>query len=359
MLRRTFLTGAGVSAGLAVTGCQREEQAEGQLFGRAVAQAPPRTPWDAQWQNFKSNLDQTRSIQLDYFTRGELGDEERMLHDLRRGRAHVGGMSLQGLSSSIPELAIAMAPYLFSSFEEVDYVYDNYLYDIVNELAEAQNLYIIQWVEVGWTHLYADRPLTHPDMAAGLRMRTSPNAAARFFAESAGMDAIPLGITDVVPALQTGLIEGGLSSLVFHFFTTMDIAPDFTLTRHSFDTGAIVLNKAWYESASAEQRAALDTGWGSSAVARAGVRGLTTALEGAMRAGVMRDRDGAVIRELRTLSGAPVRVFDLTVDERAAWQQVTANVLDQLVSTIGGRARDMADAIERGKAGFARQRAPL
>ena len=357
MLRRDFLTAASLTGAFAVSGCQRDTSADSELYGRAVAQAPPRTPWDAQWSNFANNMAQTPSVRLDYFTKGELGDEERFLHDLRRGRVHIGGLSLQGLSSSIPELTIAMAPYLFDSYEQVDFVYDNYLYEITNELAEAQNLYITQWVEVGWTHLYADRALTHPDLAAGLRMRTSPNAAARYFAEAAGMDAIPLGITDVIPALQTGLIEGGLASLVFHFFTTMDLAPHFTLTRHSFDTGAIVLNLDWYLSANEDQKYALDNGWGSSAAARAGVRGLTDALEGAMRSGVMRDREGNVVRELKTLSGTPISIHDLTADEHAAWRAANANVLDQLVSSIGGRARDMADAIERGKAAFARQEA--
>lgn len=354
MLRREFMAGMAMAGGLTLGGCGGEQRPEGQLYGRAVAQAPPRTPWDAQWSNFATNVGQNPSVNLEYFTKGELGDEERMLHDLRRGRVHVGGMSLQGLASSIPELTIAMAPYLFDSFEQVDFVYDNYLYDIANDIAAAQNLYIIQWVEVGWTHLYARRPLNHPDMAAGLRMRTSPNAAARLFAEAAGMDAIPLGITDVVPALQTGLIEGGLSSLVFHFFTTMDLAKDFTLTRHSFDTGAIILNKEWYEAATPDQQRTLDNGWGSSAEARAGVRGLTSVLEGAMRSGVMRAPDGSVVRELRTLDGGAIAVHTPDENELAAWRAHTTSVLDRLVETIGGRSRDMVDAIERGKAEFAR-----
>jgi len=241
MRRRQFMAlagAAGAAPWIAACGDRRDPE---RLYGRAVAQAPPRTPWDAQWANFEAKIAANPSLNFEYFTKAELGDEERMLHDLRRGRAHVGGMSLQGLSSSIPELTIAMAPYLFDSQAEVDFVYDEYLFDISDELARAQNLRLLQWVEVGWTHVFANRPLTHPDMAAGLRMRTSPNAAARYFCEAAGMDAIPLGIADVIPALQTGLVQGGLSSAVFHFFSTLDLAEHFTLTRHSYDTGAIIL----------------------------------------------------------------------------------------------------------------------
>ncbi len=354
--RREFLglAGAGMLApGLAACGEQREP---GVLYGRAVAQAPPRTPWDAQWRNFERNIAVNESIDLDYFTKAELGDEERMLHDLRRGRVHVGGMSLQGLSSSIPELTIAMSPYLFSSQGEVDFVYDNYLFDIVDELAMAQNLRLLQWVEVGWTHLYADRPLTHPDMAEGLRMRTSPNAAARYFCEAAGMDAIPLGIADVVPALQTGLVQGGLSSTTFHFFSTLELAAHFTLTYHSYDTGAIVLNKPWYERATPSQKATIDGAWGSSADARAGVRGLTGTLLDAMRAGEIATPEGGT-RELRTVTGERIRVHTLTEAERAAWIARTENVIDRLIATIGGRSREVYEQIQAGKAQYARLQA--
>lgn len=354
MRRRQFLgCAAGAAAIPALSACGRRTE-DGELYGRAVAQAPPRTPWDAQWRNFEANIAQNPTLQFDYFTKAELGDEERMLFDLRRGRAHVGGMSLQGLSSTIPELTIAMAPYLFDSQAEVDFVYDAHLFDIVDALAAAQNLKLLQWVEVGWTHMFADRPLTHPDMAQGLRMRTSPNAAARFFCEAAGMDAIPLGIADVIPALQTGLVQGGLSSAVFHFFSTLDLAAHFTLTRHSYDTGAIVLNRDWYEGATASQRETIDGAWGSAAAARAGVRVLDDMVLAWMREGVQRDREGNVVRPLVTTNGAQIQVHDLTSEDTAAWKAETVNVVDRLVETIGGRSRDVYEAILAGKAEFAR-----
>lgn len=357
MRRRQFLGWAATAAALpALSACGRPGE-DGVLYGRAVAQAPPRTPWDAQWTNFEANIAANPALDFEYFTKAELGDEERMLFDLRRGRAHVGGMSLQGLSSSIPELTIAMAPYLFASRAEVDFVYDDYLFDIVDELAAAQNLKLLQWVEVGWTHMFADRPLTHPDRAAGLRMRTSPNAAARFFCEAAGMDAIPLGIADVIPALQTGLVQGGLSSAVFHFFATLDLAEHFTLTYHSYDTGAIVLNKDWYDSATPGQKQTIDGAWGSAAQARVGVRVLDDVVLAWLRAGVQTNREGEMIRPLVTTTGAAIQVHDLTTEERAAWMAETANVIDRLIETLGGRSRQVYERIEAGKAEFARHAA--
>ncbi|MEO1038466.1 MAG: TRAP transporter substrate-binding protein DctP [Pseudomonadota bacterium] len=353
MRRRSFLGLSAAAAAAPILSACGETREPGQLYGRAVAQAPPGTPWDAQWRNFEANIATNPTIALDYFTKAELGDEERMFHDLRRGRSHVGGMSLQGLASSVPEATIAMAPYLFESREEVDFIYDEYLFDIIDELCRAQNLRLLQWVEVGWTHVFANQPLTHPDMAAGLRMRTSPNAAARYFCEAADMDAIPLGIADVVPALQTGLVQGGLSSAVFHFFSTLELAAHFTLTYHSYDTGAIVLNADWYESATEDQKRTIDGAWGSSAEARAGVRFLDDMVLGWLREGVQRGRDGEIVRPLVTITGEPVQVHELSDEERAAWRSRTENVIDRLVETIGGRSRDVYDRILEGRAAFA------
>jgi len=114
-------------------------------------------------------------------------------------------------------------------------------------------------------------------------------------------------------------------------------------------------NRDWYERANAAQRATIDAAWGSSADARAGVRGMTAMLEGAMRSGVMRGPDGNVVRELRTSGGEPIAVHDLNRDQQAAWQNVTANVIDQLIDEAGGRSREVYEVILAGKAAFAAQ----
>ncbi|MCG8444025.1 MAG: TRAP transporter substrate-binding protein DctP [Caulobacterales bacterium] len=338
MRRREFLSGAAAaSAAPALTACgERVRRPDGVLYGRAVSQTPPGTPWDDQWAGFRARIAENPSIDMDYFNRGELGNESQMMHDIRRGRAHVGGMSLQGVAVAIPELSVPMAPYLFDSQEEVDFVYDNFLYDVSNAIAERSNLYILQWVEVGWTNIYAQKPLFSPDDAAGLKARTPPNPATFLFAEAIGMDPIPLGQADLVPALQTGLVNAGLSGTVFHYFVTRAFASDFMITRHSYDTGAVVLNRDWYEAASDEQRATIDAAWGSSAEARQGVRDLEAFCLAAMR------EEG-------------IAVHELSEEQRAEWAARTRPTHERIVEQIGGDAPAVYQAILDGKAAFKAQ----
>lgn len=335
--RRAFAA-AGAMGGLGLlAGCggeHAEQRARGILYGRAVSFTPPRSPWDEQWIYFRKNLEKDPTIKIDYFNRGETGGEEQQMFDLRRGRAMMGGPSLQGLSGLIPELTIAMAPYLFDSEGEVDFVYDNYLLKVFRPLFEAKGLYLMQWVEVGWTNLFSNGAIVTPRDAAGLKLRGSPNRAAQEFLRAIGADSVPLASVDIVPALQTGLITGGLSATVFHFFSTRNYARDFTLTKHSYDTGAIVMNHAWRQSATPSQLQTLDSAWMSSVQARANVRGLTAFALGELKKG-------------------GVRIHELTPDQRAQWAAASKDVVGKLIKEIGGQSQQVYEAILAGKAAFA------
>lgn len=306
------------------------------LHGRAVAFAQPNSVWDLEWQRVQAALAQEDAVRLDFFTRGERGSEEQMLHDLRRGRAHLGGMSLQGLASTVPELNIAMAPYLFESAAEVDFVYDHYLFEVFDALFAERNLTLVQWVEVGWNGIYSQTPIGLPADAAGLRLRGSPNPAAQLFLRSIGADSIALGSGDLVPSLQTGLIEGGVSSVIFHYFVTRRYASHLTLSRHAYDTGAIVANKAWFDGATDAQRRVLRGAWGNVAEARQAVRALTDTVVDDMRA------EGIAVRELSAV-------------QLEQWRAAVQAVMPQLKALIGGRSEAVHRAIIAGQRHFARQ----
>ena len=306
------------------------------LYGRAVAFAQPNSVWDKEWQRTRQLLADRKAVRLDFFTLGERGSEEQMLHDLRRGRAHLGGMSLQGLASVVPELNIPMAPYVFDSVAEVDFVYDNHLFEVFDALFAARNLVLLQWVEVGWNGIYSNTPVRLPKDAAGLRLRGSPNPATQFFLKALGADSIPLGSADLVPSLQTGLIEGGVSSVIFHYFVTRRYASHLTLSRHSYDTGAIVANKPWFDGANAEQQAILRRAWSNVGEARAAVRKVTDSAIAQMFA------EGIVIHEPDE-------------SQRERWRKRVSGIVPALIARIGGEAQGVHDAVIAGKHDFARR----
>lgn len=342
MQRRQILT-AGLASGLAAAGFAGSRTAWGQaatqagepaLRGRVSANAAPRSPWDNQWARFKERLTAAETnVDLTYFLRGELGNEEIMMHAIRRNRVQIGGITLQGLSSVVPELTVLMLPYLFDSQAELDYIYEQHLTAPFQALFRRNGLELLQWAEVGWTNLYANKAIRLPADAAGLKLRGSPNPAAQGFLSVIGSDPVPLGVADLVPALQTGLVQGGLSGVVFHFFITRSYATDFTLTEHAYDTGAVVANADWFAGATPRQQEALRASFGTAADTRTEVRKLAAGLLAAM------EKQG-------------IRVHRLAPEERQAWIDISRPLHRQIIDRIGGDAQAIYDTVLAGKAAF-------
>lgn len=313
-------------------------QADDIARGKVTALAQVNSPWDRHWDYFKAKIDESPIVEMEYFIRGEVGTEETMLTALRRNRVQIGGITMWGLAGIIPEAAVPMIPFLFETEEEVDFVFDNYLQDIFTELLADRGLVFLEWSEVGWNTLYANKPVLTPSEAEGLKLRGSPNFAAQAFLQSVGADSIPLGTADIAPALQTGLVDGGLSSLVFFYYGLSGFATDVTETNQSYDQGIQMANKRWWDSLTDEQRAVIKDAFFPIAPAREDVRTLITNLKTSML-----ERGLAI--------------HTPTSEQRTLWVEATAPSHRIILDEIGGRADEVYALIQEAKQAFAAQSA--
>jgi len=296
------------------------------------------TPGEQQWLTFQRNVQEASDgeIRLRPLIYGQLGSEEQLLSGLRRGRIQFANLSAQMVSTIVPELGLLYAPYLFSSYEEADYVYDRYLTDYFRELLAERDLYLITWYEIGFHHVYGRRPLLSPADARGRRFRVSSALSARLFAEAIGADVIPLGFGDIVPSLQTGLIESGENAVTLYARTGIaGEAPHLTLTGHVFGVSVIVSRLSWWQSLPAEQQQLLAEAFPPSAVTRAAVREETA-----------QDIAGGAAL------GITVHVPDQA--QLASWQEVTREVTPVLVRSLGGRSPELLALIEAAREEFRR-----
>ncbi len=304
--------------------------------GKVTALAQVDSPWDHHWDYFKAKINEAPDVEMEYYIRGEVGTEETMLTALRRNRVQIGGITMWGLAGIVPEAAVPMIPFLFESEKEVDFVFDNYLIAPFTAFLAERGLVFMDWSEVGWNNLYADKPVLTPADAVGLRLRGSPNFAAQAFLQSIGADSIPLGTADIAPALQTGLVDGGLSGLVFFYYALSDFATHVTETHQSFDQGIQIANKQWWDSISENQRSTIVNAFYPIKDARADIRNL--------------------IKTLRSdLMAQGMTIHTLTARQRALWIEATAPSHRIILDEIGGRAEDVYAAILEGKRAFAAQ----
>ena len=63
-----------------------------------------------------------------------VGSEQEIAQQVIRGRIELAGISMAGLSPSVPEAGLLTTPYLWSSDAERDYVTDNYATPVLRKI---------------------------------------------------------------------------------------------------------------------------------------------------------------------------------------------------------------------------------
>lgn len=306
------------------------------LKGRIAGSVPKGSVWEENWQERLAILRRSPVLDFEYYIYGELGNEEEVTASLRRDRVQISSSSLWGLSSIIPAVAVLSLPYLFESSQEADFVYDCCASDIITPYLEEIGLTFMGWSEAGWTSFYGRRPLLDPDEVRGRRFRTPRTPSVALFFSALGVDNVYLGINDVVSALQTGLVEGGASSLPWYYNAFRSMAPHYTLTRHHYESTAIMSSKRWLESANSAQVAVLNRAFSVFATQRLEVR------EDAARKIALMKADGDF-------------VYELNAKQRARWIAVAQAAHPGILASIGDSAGPIYQEILIAKSEF-RQR---
>ena len=316
----------------------RQDEENGALLVVVGASGAINTPWHDGWKRFARRVNEARypGLELQLSVNGQLGTEETIMAQARRGRIHYAGTSLHGMSSVVPELSVILAPYLFDSYEEVDFVTDNYLTPVFTEMLAERGLTFIQWSEVGWNNVYCREPRQEPDQFRGVKMRASTAIAPQVFTNSIGADNIPLPFDETLPALQTGLIECGQSGAGQYLLSGIaGEAPHYTLTGHAYDSGVQFANSQWYDALPEEVRTVL-----------------TNALDGQQEnRDIVREVIAAQEREWQ--QAGRVTFYSLSEEQKSRWREAAKGSHERLIERIGGRAREIYDLILTGKADFA------
>jgi len=307
------------------------------LRGQALG-FPSAPPLTTHWDHARNLIAQSDSLGLRFLVDGERGDARQVLHDVRRGRAHLAAMPVASLATLVPEFEILLAPYLFGSAAEARFVCNNYLFEVFDRLLATRGLRLLVWQELGWQGLAADSVLYSPAQTFGMR---SVHTAKRFesgtgIAGDFGVTGLArrvffarLGVVSSVPAFrlfpgtstQIKTVSQSSAAAGNHPFT------HFTQTNHLFAMAAVVVNSDWLLSAKDEQQAVLRAAF-------------TLPVR-------LADRPPGGL--------SPVSLHELSAADIAIWQRATAPVLPVLVEQIGGDSIAVLGALERGRAAFRSQ----
>ena len=295
--------------------------------------APPGTAADQYWQDFAGKLATVTQGRLrpTLLTRGELGSDEQVLAALRRGRVQLAVNGSHALSTVVPEFALLGAPYLFASERAVDAVARS---DLQRKLAEPlarHGITLLALLPMGFHNTYSRiGPVGAPPTLRGRRLRQPTDPASAEFARAIGADLIPLPSSEIVTALQTGLIDAGTTVTLNYLWTGIaDYARDLTLTRHAFLFNALIANRSWWDGLDAATRDAICTAFPSAQEFTA-----------AMRAAESADLKRAV-------DAGRVRLHELSPADLQEWRRMGESSWPGIVAQVGAGTGVLLDDIRR------------
>ena len=182
-----------------------------------------------------------------FYPGGIAGDESDILKKIRIGQIHCTGFTGTGFGQILPEVRVLDLPFLFRNYREVDLAH-NALRAYFSERFGKKGFEMLAWAEVGNVHLFSKKPISRVEDLVGLKIWTwSGDPLSKVTFSVMGNNPIPLPITDVTTALNTGMIDTvyapPLAALALQWHTYTQYMSALPLT-HS--TGAILITKKFF-----------------------------------------------------------------------------------------------------------------
>ena len=268
------------------------------------------------------------------FPDGVQGDEADVVRRMRIGQLSGAMISVVGLSEIDPAAtALQFMPLMFRSWEEVD-VAGRLLRPALEKRMAERGFIVLYWGEAGWVRFFSRTAAVHPAEFKRLKLYTWTGSPAQVeLMRTLGYRPVVLETADILPGLQTGLIEAVPIIPTWALAMQIDtLAPHMLDMRWAPIVGAAVMTgKAW-ESLSAPGRAAL-----KQAAAKA-TEDLRAARESTDREAIeaMRERG--------------LQIHPLTPAAEAEWQQLVTASYPRI---RGGMVpADMFDAVQTAVASF-------
>ena len=148
-----------------------------------------------------------KRITFKIYPGGVQGDDATVLRKMRIRQLNGGVFAAGSLTRFFPDLQVYNLPLQFRSYEEVDFVrarMDSYISDGL----QKAGIKTFAFTETGFAYLLANEPVSSLADLRRLKAWIPDNdPIAAELIKSFDVSPIPLNITDVLPALQTGMIN--------------------------------------------------------------------------------------------------------------------------------------------------------
>ncbi len=192
------------------------------------------------------------------FTDGSQGGEAELARRMRIGQLQGALLSVVGLHEIEPSIgALQSLPLLFRNWEEVDFVREKMRPAMEKKFLD-KGFVVLAWGDAGWVRFFSKDPAFRPDDYKKMKFFAwGSEAEQQAIMKSLGYTPVPLETADILPAIQTGMINVVPSTPYFALASQIfNTAPNMLEINWAPIVGAlIVTRKAWDDMSPAVQSA--------------------------------------------------------------------------------------------------------
>jgi TRAP-type C4-dicarboxylate transport system substrate-binding protein len=198
-------------------------------------------------------------VALTLYSDGTMGSEADMIRRMRLGQLQAALVTTTGLTEIETAVAgLQLLPKAFRTLDEVDYIGEK-LQPMLEKRLESKGFVVLFWSDTGFIRYFSKQPMITPDDFRKAKLFISANRPAELsIYSSLGCNAIPLEVSDIMPGLQTGLVDCLCLPPSFALAIQLDSAAPHMLDMNWVPlVGAGIINKKTWDGFSEEKQIAL------------------------------------------------------------------------------------------------------
>jgi len=282
------------------------------------------TPKGLALQRFKALVEERSAgaVQVEIYANSSLYGDGDEMQALQMGAVDMLAPSLSKFGRiGFPEFEAFGLPFVFDSTAQIRQVCEGALGQRMLSALGRQRLVGLGYLDNGFKHMSANKPLRTPQDYAGLRMRVQDSRIIAQQMRALGAQPVNLSFGETRRALATGVVDG-TENPISNFWTQRmhEVQTDLTLTAHGYLGYAVVAHRDFWASLPAAQRTLVHD-----ALREALAWGNTIA-----------ERENADALSALRLAGT-TRIHTVDAAQRDALRQAVRSVHETLEQRIGAR----------------------
>ena len=209
-----------------------------------------------EWMSKEIHQRSNGTLQIRYHPGTLLTKEAEIIDAVKSGNIAMG-TPVGAASSLIPEMGVFMVPYLVRNYNQAYTMFNGEIGKQLADLIERKyKLRVLIYMDMGFRHFWNNkRPINKPEDLKGLKLRVQQGKVFADTVNGLGASAVPMGWTEVIPAVQQGVVDGADLPVANIFnLKAYEVSKYASLTFHNYSPTVTVINPDIWKGLSPDQQ---------------------------------------------------------------------------------------------------------